>query len=34
MTLRQNLGADLTGRTVGIVGDISNSRVARWPCTA
>lgn len=29
MTLRQNLGADLCGRIVGIVGDISNSRVAR-----
>lgn len=29
MTLRQHLGADLAGRTIGIVGDIINSRVAR-----
>jgi aspartate carbamoyltransferase catalytic subunit len=29
LTLRQQLGADLSGRTIGIVGDISHSRVAR-----
>lgn len=29
MTLRQHLGEDLAGRTIGIVGDIANSRVAR-----
>jgi len=29
MTLRQHIGADLKGRTIGIVGDIANSRVAR-----
>jgi aspartate carbamoyltransferase catalytic subunit len=29
MTIRQRLGPDIAGRTVAIVGDINNSRVAR-----